>query len=77
MVDSMISSPWCTINERIIQFVSSHFLSYQISHCFRVFSDSDTVLNIDIYQNDMTYEKYKQHVIDYADKSPYPSLTSK
>ena len=32
-------------------------------------------LNVDIYQNDMTYEKFKQYVIEYAEKSPYPSLT--
>jgi len=48
-----------------------------LSSCASNIVNNDTVLNIDIYQNDMTYEKYKQHVIDYADKSPYPSLTSK
>ena len=48
-----------------------------LSSCSSTIDNNDTVLNIDIYQNDMTYEKYKQHVIDYADKSPYPSLTSK
>tara|TARA_B100000965_G_scaffold404671_1_gene436167 strand:+ start:338 stop:520 length:183 start_codon:yes stop_codon:yes gene_type:complete len=48
-----------------------------LSSCSSNIDNNDTVLNIDIYQNDMTYEKYKQHVIDYADKSPYPSLTSK
>ena len=37
---------------------------------------SDKVLNIDIYQSDMTYEKFKQYVIEYADKSTYPSLTN-
>ena len=34
-------------------------------------------LQIDIYKNDMTYEKFKQYVIDYAEKARYPSLTSK
>ena len=48
-----------------------------LSSCSSNIDNNDTVLNIDIYQNDMTYEKYKQYVIDYADKSPYPSLTSK
>ena len=48
-----------------------------LSSCASNVVNNDAVLNIDIYQNDMTYEKYKQHVIDYADKSPYPSLTSK
>tara|TARA_B100000700_G_C14487950_1_gene598220 strand:+ start:373 stop:555 length:183 start_codon:yes stop_codon:yes gene_type:complete len=38
---------------------------------------NDTKLNIDIYQNDMTYEKFKQYAIDYAEKAPYPSLTNK
>ena len=39
--------------------------------------NNDKFLNIDIYQNDMTYEKFKQHVIEYADKSTYPSLSNK
>ena len=38
--------------------------------------NTDKVLNIDIYQSDMTYEKFKQYVIEYADKSTYPSLTN-
>jgi hypothetical protein len=25
----------------------------------------------------MTYEQFKQYAIDYAEKSPYPSLTNK
>ena len=37
---------------------------------------SDRVLNIDIYQSDMTYEKFKQYVIEYADKSTFQSLTN-
>tara|TARA_Y100000590_G_scaffold418757_1_gene519859 strand:- start:465 stop:650 length:186 start_codon:yes stop_codon:yes gene_type:complete len=37
--------------------------------------NKNTILNIDIYQNDMTYEKFKQHVIEYAENSIYPSLT--
>ena len=40
-------------------------------------TNTNKVLNIDIYQSDMTYEKFKQYVIDYAEKSPYPSLTIK
>ena len=39
--------------------------------------NTDKALNIDIYQSDMTYEKFKQYVIDYADKAPYPNLSSK
>ena len=38
--------------------------------------NNDEKLNIDIYQNDMTYEKFKQYVIDYADKAPYPNLSN-
>ena len=38
--------------------------------------NNDTGLNIDIYQSDMTYEKFKQYVIEYADKTTYPSLTN-
>ncbi len=33
-------------------------------------------LNIDIYQYDMTYEKFKQYAIEYAEKATYPSLTN-
>ena len=39
--------------------------------------NTDKVLNIDIYQSDMTYEKFKQYAINYAEKAPYPSLTNK
>tara|TARA_A100001037_G_C14684659_1_gene428926 strand:- start:78 stop:260 length:183 start_codon:yes stop_codon:yes gene_type:complete len=38
--------------------------------------NTDKALNIDIYQSDMTYEKFKQYVIEYADKSTYPNLTN-
>ena len=40
-------------------------------------NSNDKGLKIDIYENDMTYEKFKQYVIDYAEKARYPSLTSK
>ena len=39
--------------------------------------NTDKVLNIDIYQSDMTYEKFKQYAIDYAEKASYPNLTNK
>ncbi len=39
--------------------------------------NNDTKLNIDIYQSDMTYEKFKQYAIDYAEKASYPNLTNK
>ena len=37
---------------------------------------NDKGLEIDIYNNEMTYEKFKETVIDYADKATYPSLTN-
>ena len=39
--------------------------------------NSDKVLNIDIYQNDMTYEKFKKYAIEYAENSSYPNLSNK
>ena len=43
----------------------------------KITKNNDTKLNIDIYRSDMTYEKFKQYVIDYADKAPYPNLSKK
>ena len=37
---------------------------------------NDKELDIDIYNSEMTYEKFKKNVIDYADKATYPSLTN-
>ena len=37
---------------------------------------NDKELDIDIYNSEMTYEKYKETVINYADKATYPSLTN-
>ena len=36
---------------------------------------NDKGLKIDIYENDMTYEKFKKIVIDYAENAPFPQLT--
>tara|TARA_B100002051_G_C16638585_1_gene587312 strand:+ start:541 stop:726 length:186 start_codon:yes stop_codon:yes gene_type:complete len=38
---------------------------------------NDAQLKIDIYKNDMTYEEFKKKVIEYAEKSTYPSLSNK
>ena len=38
-------------------------------------NNNDKGLKIDIYENDMTYEKFKKIVIDYAEKAPFPQLT--
>ena len=35
---------------------------------------NDLGLQIDIYKKDMTFEKFKQQAIEYADKSLYPCL---
>tara|TARA_B100001540_G_scaffold137208_1_gene121965 strand:- start:857 stop:1039 length:183 start_codon:yes stop_codon:yes gene_type:complete len=35
---------------------------------------NDKELDIDIYNSEMTYEKFKKAIIDYADKATYPSL---
>ena len=53
------------------------FLFILTSCISKVSKNNDTNLNIDIYQSDMTYEKFKQYVINYADKAPYPNLTKK
>ena len=39
--------------------------------------NNTTSLNIDTYQKDMTYEKFRQYVIEYAEKATYPSLSNK
>ena len=39
-----------------------------------VSNNDDLGLQIDIYKKDMTFEKFKQEAIEYADKSLYPSL---
>ena len=38
-------------------------------------NSNDKGLKIDIYENDMTYEKYKKIVINYAENAPFPQLT--
>tara|TARA_Y100000591_G_C21711814_1_gene633934 strand:- start:603 stop:788 length:186 start_codon:yes stop_codon:yes gene_type:complete len=38
---------------------------------------NDFDLKIDIYKKGITFEKFKKSVIEYAEKSTYPSLTNK
>ena len=38
-------------------------------------NSNDKGLKIDIYENDMTYEKFKKIVMDYAENAPFPQLT--
>ena len=49
-----------------------------ISSCSnKVTHNNDFNLQIDIYKKDMTYEKFKKAVIEYAEKSTYQNLTNK
>ena len=48
-----------------------------LSSCTSSHNVNNTVFNVDIYTNDMTYEKFKQYVIEYAENSSYPNLTNK
>tara|TARA_B100000676_G_C17255535_1_gene425572 strand:- start:225 stop:407 length:183 start_codon:yes stop_codon:yes gene_type:complete len=51
------------------------FLS--VSNCNNQVSNfDDKGLDIDIYKKDMTYEKFKQTIIEYADKASFPNLTN-
>ena len=50
-------------------------ISIGLSNCSNQVSNfNDKGLEIDIYNSEMTYEKFKETVIDYADKATYPSL---
>ncbi len=50
-------------------------ISISLSNCSNQVSNfNDKGLEIDIYNSEMTYEKYKETVIDYADKATYTSL---
>ena len=52
-------------------------LIFLISCSPKLNKKNETSFNIDIYENDMTYEKFKQYVIEYAENAAYPSLTKK
>ena len=52
-------------------------ISISLSNCGNQVSNfNDKGLEIDIYNSEMTYERFKETVIDYADKATYPSLTN-
>tara|TARA_Y100000022_G_C13012747_1_gene267511 strand:+ start:88 stop:240 length:153 start_codon:yes stop_codon:yes gene_type:complete len=42
-----------------------------------VSNNDDLGLQIDIYKKDMTYEKFKQKVIEYADEASFPTISNK
>ena len=42
-----------------------------------IIKNNNAGLQIDIYKNDMTYEKFKQKLIEYAENAPFPSLKNK
>ena len=52
------------------------FLLFLLSCSNNINNNNDIGLNIDIYQNDMTYQKFKQYAIEYAENSTYPSLNN-
>tara|TARA_Y100000591_G_C21504631_1_gene531688 strand:+ start:387 stop:569 length:183 start_codon:yes stop_codon:yes gene_type:complete len=54
----------------IMIFITFSSCSYHVSN----FNDKE--LDIDIYSSEMTYEKFKTTVINYADKASYPSLVN-
>ena len=48
-----------------------------VSNCNNQVSNfDDKGLDIDIYKKDMTYDKFKQTIIEYADKASFPNLTN-
>ena len=49
-------------------------LIFLISCSPKLNTKNETSFNIDIYENDMTYEKFKKIVIDYAENAPFPQL---
>ena len=53
------------------------FILITFSSCSNQFLNfNDKELDIDIYSSEMTYEKFKTTVINYADKASYPSLVN-
>ena len=53
------------------------FIFVSVSNCNNQVSNfDDKGLDIDIYKKDMTYEKFKQTIIEYADKASFPNLTN-
>ena len=58
----------------IVIITSFIFLSSCASN---IKKSNDMGNNIDIYQNDMTFEKFKQYALEYAEKSQYPNLINK
>ena len=60
-----------------MRFLILILISISLSNCSNQVSNfNDKGLEIDIYNSEMTYEKFKETVIDYADKATYPSLTN-
>ena len=54
------------------------FILVTFSSCSNQVSNfNDKELEIDIYNSEMTYDKFRKTIIDYSDKASYPSLTNK
>ena len=50
-------------------------ISIALSSCSNKVSNfNDKGLDIDIYNSEMTYKKFKEIVINYADEASFPSL---
>ena len=58
----------------VLIMISLFFLSSCTSN---INKNNDIGFNIDIFENDMTYEKFKLYAIEYAEKSKFPSLNNK
>ena len=60
-----------------MKYILIIFTLLTLTSCSSRMTDlNDNGLEIDIYQNDMTYEKFKQKAIEYAENATYPSLTN-
>jgi len=51
-------------------------LFFFITSCkSQILNNNDKGLQIDIYNTDMNFEKFKKIALEYAGKAKYPSLT--
>ena len=52
------------------------FCFFFITSCkSQILNNNDKGLQIDIYNTDMNFEKFKKIALEYAGKAKYPSLT--
>tara|TARA_Y100001970_G_scaffold171596_1_gene209757 strand:+ start:1324 stop:1509 length:186 start_codon:yes stop_codon:yes gene_type:complete len=61
-----------------MRYIKIIFFLLLLTGCSSYLSNTNkTSLQLDIYENGMTFEKFKQKVMDYANNAPYPSLSNK